>query len=99
MALDPTLAIPGTLTVEVGGDERGGGNYPTMDAGKPLTVQWEEIYGVVGGATLADSSGVGAGAETFSIGAHTLKNGLCDIDIDGPQGFKKSTIRVVGCIS
>lgn len=98
MSLDTTKAIPGTLNVDVGGDDRGGGNYPSMNAGRPCVVTWEEVYGTTGGATVADVSGVGAGSETLTAGTTKLKNGLCDIELDGSQGVKIAKITVTGCV-
>ena len=99
MALDPTNAIAGTLTVDVGGDERGGGNYPAVDAGRPCVISWEELKGVAGGASFAsDRSGVGAGDKTVTAGSTKLKNGLCDIDEEGSQGSDILRITVNGCV-
>jgi hypothetical protein len=97
MALDPTKALPGTLVVDLGGDTRGGGNYPEIDAGRPMTVTWEELYGVSGGATFSDVSAVGTGAKTLTADSIALKNGLCDVELVPGQGTKVIKVTVVGC--
>ena len=98
MTLDTSLAVPGTVNVDVGGDVRGGGNYPSMDAGRPCTISWEEVMGQTSGFSLGDISGVGAGAETLTEGTTKLKNGLCDAEVEGSQGSKIARITVVGCV-
>jgi len=99
MALDPTKALPGTLVIDIGGDTRGGGNYPEIDAGRPVTVTWEELYGLSGGATFSDVSAVGAGDKTLTAGTHSVINGLCDVELSPGQGTKVVKITVVGCIA
>ena len=99
MSLDAdTNALPGTITIDVGGDERGGGNYPAVDAGRPCTCTWEELMGQTGGVALTDVSRVGAGDKTLTVGTTKIKNALCDIEVEGSQGSQIARVTLTGCV-